>query len=306
MRDIFQVQVRLEWFKGDQGGTAFLDRGEVKDALAWLRVLANPDDDAAFLRAIGSPKREVGGTTLAKLAGMAQQAGYSLSRAAEEIGLLKQLTPRAAAGLDEFTRIIQRLRDLSERVTPAELTRQLAEQSGLLASIRAQCKDEATFLKRRENLDELSSWFENAKGGGAGELAAQLALLTHADRGDPGNEVRLMSLHGAKGLEFRAVFIIGCEDGNLPHEHSINEGSLEEERRLFYVGITRAKERLYISHCAEAKRWGEAQHLLPSRFIDELPAGDLQRDGSDPELESAQKKERGRAHLSDLAAFFNS
>ena len=287
------------------GGTAFLDRGEVKDALAWLRVLANPDDDAAFLRAIGSPKREVGGTTLAKLALMAQQAHKPLSRAAEDIGLLKQLTPRAAAGLDEFTRIVHRLRDLSERATPAELTRQLVEQSGLLAAIRAQCKDEASFQRRRENLDELSQWFEAAKGGGPGDLAAQLALITHADRGEPGNEVRLMSLHAAKGLEFRVVFIIGCEDGNLPHEHSIEEGMLEEERRLFYVGITRAKERLYLSHGAESKRWGETQQLLPSRFLDELPAGDLQRDGADPELESAQKKERGRAALKDLAAFFD-
>ena len=287
------------------GGTAFLDRGEVKDALAWLRVLANPDDDAAFLRAIGSPKREVGGTTLAKLALMAQQAHKPLSRAAEDIGLLKQLTPRAAAGLDEFTRIVHRLRDLSERATPAELTRQLVEQSGLLAAIRAQCKDEASFQRRRENLDELSQWFEAAKGGGPGDLAAQLALITHADRGEPGNEVRLMSLHAAKGLEFRVVFIIGCEDGNLPHEHSIEEGMLEEERRLFYVGITRAKERLYLSHGAESKRWGETQHLLPSRFLDDLPAGDLQRDGADPELESAQKKERGRAALKDLAAFFD-
>jgi ATP-dependent DNA helicase Rep len=287
------------------GGTAFLDRGEVKDALAWLRVLANPDDDTAFLRAIGSPKREVGGTTLAKLALMAQAAHKPLSRAAEDIGLLKQLTPRAAAGLDEFTRIVHRLRDLSERATPAELTRQLIEQSGLLAAIRAQCKDEASFQRRRENLDELSQWFEAAKGGGPGDLAAQLALITHADRGEAGNEVRLMSLHAAKGLEFRAVFIIGCEDGNLPHEHSIEEGMLEEERRLFYVGITRAKERLYLSHSAEAKRWGESQHLLPSRFLDELPAADLQRDGADPELESAQKKERGRAALKDLAAFFD-
>jgi ATP-dependent DNA helicase Rep len=286
------------------GGTAFLDRGEVKDALAWLRVLANPDDDAAFLRAITSPKREVGGTTLAKLAQMAQMAHKPLSRAAEDIGLLKQLTPRAAAGLDEFTRIVHRLRDLSERATPAELTRQLVEQSGLLAAIRAECKDEAGFQRRKENLEELSSWFEAAKGGGPGDLAAQLALISHADRGEPGNEVRLMSLHAAKGLEFRAVFIIGCEDGNLPHEIAVEEGSLEEERRLFYVGITRAKERLYLSHSAEARRWGEAQHLLPSRFLDELPAGDLQRDGADPELEATQKKERGRAALQDLAAFF--
>ncbi len=288
------------------GGTAFLDRQEVKDALSWLRVLANPDDDAAFLRAVSSPRREVGGTTLARLAQMAQQAGYSLSRAAEDISLLKQLTPRAAAGLDEFTRIVQRLRDLSETLSPADLTRQLAEQSGLLAMLKAQCKDAATFAKRRENLDELALWFESARGGGAGELAAQLALLTHADRGEPGNAVRMMSLHAAKGLEFRAVFIVGCEDGNLPHEHSIAEGSLEEERRLFYVGITRAKERLTLSHCAQSRRWGEAQHLLPSRFLDELPAGDLQRDGADPVLEQAQKKERGRAHLADLAAFFDS
>ena len=288
------------------GGTAFLDRQEVKDALSWLRVLANPDDDAAFLRAISSPRREVGGTTLAKLAQMAQQAGYSLSRAAEDISLLKQLTPRAAAGLDEFTRIVQRLREQADTLSPADLTRQLAEQSGLLAMLKAQCKDAATFARRRENLDELAQWFEGARGGGAGELAAQLALLTHADRGEPGNAVRLMSLHAAKGLEFRAVFIVGCEDGNLPHEHSIEEGSLDEERRLFYVGITRAKERLTLSHCAQSKRWGEAQHLLPSRFLDELPAGDLQRDGADPVLELAQKKERGRAHLADLAAFFDS
>ena len=286
------------------GGTAFLDRGEVKDALSWLRVLANPDDDAAFLRAITSPKREVGGTTLAKLAEMAQQAGIPLSKAAENIGMLKQLTPRAASGLDEFTRIVHRLRDAAERLTPAELTRQLAEQSGLLGAIRAQCKDEATYLRRKENLEELASWFEAVKGNGPGELAAQLALLSHADRGEPGNEVRLMSLHAAKGLEFRAVFVVGCEDGNLPHEHSIDEGGLEEERRLMYVGITRAKERLYLSHSAEIKRWGEHQHLLPSRFIDELPTADIQRDGADPELESVQKKERGRAHMDAIAALF--
>jgi ATP-dependent DNA helicase Rep len=287
------------------GGTAFLDRGEVKDALAWLRVLANPDDDAAFLRAIASPKREVGGVSLAKLAELAQQARLPLSRAAEEIALLKQLTPRAAAGLDEFTRIVVRLRQLAERTTAAELTRQLAEQSGLLAAIRAQCKDEAMFQRRKENLEELSHWFESAKGTGAGELSAQLALLTHADRGEPGNAVRLMSLHAAKGLEFRAVFIIGCEDGNLPHEASLEQNGLEEERRLLYVGITRAKERLYLSHCAESKRWGQAQHLLPSRFLDELPAADLQCDGSDPVRESAEKKQRGRAHIDAIAALFD-
>jgi ATP-dependent DNA helicase Rep len=286
------------------GGTAFLDRGEVKDALAWLRVLANPDDDAAFLRAIAAPKREVGATTLEKLAAMAQTAGMPLSRAAAQIGFLKQLTPRAAAGLDEFTRIVDRLRETAERVTPAELVPVLAEQSGLLAMVRAECRDDATFQRRKANLEELASWFEGARGGGPGELAAQLALLSNADRGEPGNAVRLMSLHAAKGLEFRVVFVVGCEDGNLPHEASLEENRLEEERRLMYVGITRAKERLYLAHSAQIKRWGELQRLLPSRFLDELPAADLLRDGSDPERESAEKKQRGRAHMDAIAALF--
>ncbi len=286
------------------GGTAFLDRAEVKDVLSWLRVLANPDDDAAFLRAIASPKREVGATTLEKLAAMAQAAGLPLSKAAGQVGLLKQLSARAAAGLDEFSRIVDGLRDDAETLTPAELVPRLAERSGLLAMVRSQCKDEASFQRRKANLDELASWFEGARGGGPGELAAQLALLSNADRGEPGNAVRLMSLHAAKGLEFRAVFVVGCEDGNLPHEAALEEGGLEEERRLMYVGITRAKERLYLSHSAEIKRWGETQHLLPSRFLDELPAADLLRDGLDPEREKAEKKERGRAHLDAIAALF--
>ena len=284
------------------GGTKFLDRAEVKDALCWLQVLANPDNDAAFLRAIAAPKREVGATTLEKLAAMAQTAGLSLSVAAGQIGFLKQLTPRAAAGLDEFTRIVDRLRDAAQTLTPAELVPMLAQHSGLLAMVRSQCKDEASFQRRKANLDELASWFDGARGGGPGELAAQLALLSNADRGEPGNAVRLMSLHAAKGLEFRAVFVIGCEDGNLPHEASLEENRLDEERRLMYVGITRAKERLYLSHSAEIKRWGALEHLLPSRFLDELPAADLLRDGLDPERETAEKKLRGRAHMDAIAA----
>jgi ATP-dependent DNA helicase Rep len=284
------------------GGTAFLERQEVKDALSWMRVIANPDDDAAFLRAIAAPKREVGATSLEKLAQLAQQAHLPLSRAAENVSLLKQLPARAANGLHEFTAIVHRLRDAAEKLTPSELTTKLAEDSGLLAMLRAQCKDVPAFERRKANLDELAQWFADARGGGPGELAAQLALLSNADRGEPGNQVRLMSLHAAKGLEFAVVVIVGCEDGNLPHEASLEEGRLEEERRLLYVGITRAKQRLVLSHCAEAKRWGAVEHLLPSRFLDELPAGDLRRDGGDPEAEGAEKKRRGRAHMADIAA----
>jgi ATP-dependent DNA helicase Rep len=284
------------------GGTAFLERGEVKDALSWLRLIANPDDDAAFLRAVQSPKREVGATTLAKLAELAQQAHMPMSRAAEQIGVLKQLQPRAANALDGFVSIVRHLRGEAFKISPAELVRVLAEKSGLLASIRAQCKDEASFQRRKENLEELSEWFDGGKGSGPGELAAQLALLSHADKGEAGNQVRMMSLHAAKGLEFRYVFIVGMEDGTLPHEMALEEGSLEEERRLLYVGITRAKEQLWLSHSREASKWGDKLRLKPSRFFDELPASEIQRDGADPVADAARKQERAAAGFAAIKA----
>jgi ATP-dependent DNA helicase Rep len=277
------------------GGTAFLDRGEVKDAMAWLRLVANPDDDAAFLRAVASPSRGVGGTTLAKLAGLAQHAHLPLARAAESIGLLKQLPARSGNALQQFAGIVRGLRTDAARLPPAELVRKLNERSGLLAMLRAQCKDETQFQARRRNLDELADWFDGGRNAGPGDLAAALALLSHADKGDAGNQVRLMSLHAAKGLEFRYVFIVGVEDGNLPHEASIEEGRLDEERRLLYVGITRAKEALWLSHAREAQKWGDRLRLSPSRFLDELPAAELQRDGADPVADAARKQERASA-----------
>ena len=135
-----------------------------------------------------------------------------------------------------------------------------------------------------------------------GELAAALALLSHADKGDAGNQVRMMTLHSAKGLEFRFVFIIGVEDGNLPHEASIEESGLDEERRLLYVGITRAKQQLWLSHASTAQRWGDKLRLSPSRFLDELPAAELQRDGADPVADAALKAERRDAGLANIRA----
>ena len=284
------------------GGTAFLDRGEVKDALAWLRLLANPDDDAAFLRAVQAPNRGVGAGTLAKLGELAQQKHLPLARAAESLAVAQQLPARAANALQGFSAIVQGLRADARTLPPAELVRRLNERSGLLAALRAGCKDEAQFQTRRRNLDELADWFDGPKTSGPGELAAALALLSHADKGEAGNQVRLMSLHASKGLEFRFVFIVGVEDGNLPHEASLEEGRIDEERRLFYVGITRAKQRLWLSYAKEAQRWGDRVRLSPSRFLDELPAADLQRDGADPEAEAAQRAERRRASFADIRA----
>lgn len=284
------------------GGTAFLDRGEVKDALAWLRLLANPDDDAAFLRAVQAPNRGVGAGTLAKLGELAQQKHLPLARAAESLAVAQQLPARAANALQGFSAIVQGLRADARTLPPAELVRRLNERSGLLAALRAGCKDEAQFQARRCNLDELADWFDGPRTSGPGELAAALALLSHADKGEAGNQVRLMSLHASKGLEFRFVFIVGLEDGTLPHEASLEEGRIEEERRLFYVGITRAKQRLWLSYAKEAQRWGDRVRLSPSRFLEELPAADLQRDGADPEAEAAQRAERRRASFADIQA----
>ena len=284
------------------GGTAFLDRGEVKDAMAWLRLVANPDDDAAFLRAVSSPSRGVGGTTLARLAELAGHAHLPLARAAESVSLVKQLPARSGNALQEFIAIVRALRADASRLAPAELVRRLNERSGLLGMLRAQCKDEAQFQARRRNLDELADWFDGGRNAGPGDLAAALALLSHADKGDAGNQVRLMSLHAAKGLEFRYVFIVGVEDGNLPHEASIEEGRLDEERRLLYVGITRAKEALWLSHARQAQRWGEKLRLAPSRVLDELPAAELQRDGADPVADAERKVERANAGFAAIRA----
>ena len=285
------------------GGTAFLERQEVKDALAWLRVLANPDDDAAFLRAVQSPKREVGATSLAKLSELAAGKHMPLSRAAQSMGALQQLAPRAANGLGAFNDAIADLRAHAAQLSAADLVRRLAEKSGLLADLRGQCRDEASFQRRKANLDELAEWFEGGpRGASAGDLAAQLALLSRNDKDDGGNQVRLMSLHAAKGLEFGCVFIVGCEDGTLPHEAALEEGSLEEERRLMYVGITRAKSRLWLSHSRETRRFREKVRLQPSRFLDELPAAELQRDGSDPVADATAKQQRASAGFAAIQA----
>jgi ATP-dependent DNA helicase Rep len=289
------------------GGTAFLERGEVKDMLAWLRVIANPDDDAAFLRAVTSPKREVGSTSLEKLAQLAQHAHVPLSLAAQNSSYLTALSTRPAAGLADFMRIIVRLREQSKKAKAADIVRAVINESGILTQMRVETKNENLYLKRKENLDELAQWFEaDKRPSSAGDLAAQLALLSNADRGEPGNQVRLMSLHSAKGLEFRCVFIVGCEQGNLPHQASIDEGQLNEERRLFYVGITRAKEHLYLSHSALVKRWGEQVNLLPSKFLDELPENDLHKDGVIQEDHVEEKQARAQAHRHNISALFDS
>lgn len=286
------------------GALSFLDRGEVKDVLAYLRLLANPDDDAAFLRVVNVPRREVGATTLERLGTLAQSKRLSLLRAARSDAVLKQLASRPASALHGFVALIEALHADAKKFSAAELAEELLRRTGYVQHLSAQSKDSTLGQRRLNNVRELIDWFRAMDGGRsrAGDLAAQLSLLAHADRDDAGDAVRLMTLHAAKGLEFRCVHIIGLEDGTLPHEGAIDEGRLEEERRLLYVGITRAKELLSLSFSAQARRYGQVFAQKPSRFLEELPSADLHREGQDPEADAQARREVANTHLERLAA----
>ena len=288
------------------GGTAFLERAEVKDLLAYLRLVNNPDDDAAFLRIVNVPRREIGATTLERLGELAGVRQLSLFRAAQSDGVLAGLGSRPAAALVGFAALVHGIAEKSARLPAADLVAELIERTGYAAHVAAQAGDPALRERRLGNLAELAEWFRAMqKGAGIGDLAAQLALLAHGDRDDGGNAVRLMTLHAAKGLEFRHVFIVGAEDGSLPHEGSLEEGRLDEERRLMYVGITRAKEHLALSFARRRRRFGEILANEPSRFIGELPAADLHWSGRDPEQDAAKRNEVASSSLARLAALFD-
>src|SRR6185437_9153900 len=264
------------------GALSFLDRAEVKDILCYLRLLTNPSDDAAFLRVVNVPKREIGATTLEKLGQLAQSRHCSLLDATRSDSVLRQLTPRPAAALASFANLLDELRSASLHESAAVLVERILKRTGYAAQIVAGTPDASVRVRKLGNLQELADWFRAMQkdGNTAGDLASQLALLSHADRDEPGNAVRMMTLHAAKGLEFRFVFIVGCEDGTLPHAGAIDEGRIDEERRLMYVGITRAKELLTLSWCAQTKRYGDIHRNRPSRFL-QLPQDDLHWQGKD-------------------------
>jgi ATP-dependent DNA helicase Rep len=284
------------------GGTAFLDRAEVKDLIAYLRLINNADDDAAFLRVVNTPRRDIGATTLEKLGALAGARHVSLLRAAQSDAAIAQLPSRAASSLAAFAGLIREFAARAERVPAAELVDELIGRLRYEDHIAAEVKEPVLRERRLGNLKELSEWLRAMqKEGAAGDLAAQLALLSYGDRDEPGNAVRLMTLHSAKGLEFRFVTIIGMEEGSLPHEGSLAEGRIEEERRLMYVGITRAKEQVALMYAKRSRRYGEFVANEPSRFLKELPADDLHWSGRDVERDAAHREELASSHIARLA-----
>jgi ATP-dependent DNA helicase Rep len=286
------------------GALSFLDRAEVKDVLAYLRLVANPDDDAAFLRVLNVPRREIGATTLEKLGELAQSKHLSMLRAAHSPTVLQQLSARPAAALAGFVDLIDSLSLHAKHAKATELVEEILTRIRYMEHLAQGARDPALQERRLGNVRDLMGWFRAMDSGKTrvGDLAAQLALLKHADRDDGGDAVRMMTLHAAKGLEFRSVHIVGCEDGTLPHEGAIDEGRLDEERRLLYVGITRAKELLHMSYSVQGRRWGQVFKQKPSRFLEELPAAELHRDGADPEADAQVRRDVAAAQLAKIAA----
>ena len=252
------------------GGLRFFERQEVKHALAYLRLIANADDDGAFLRVVNFPARGIGARTIEQLQDSAKAEKVSLHSAARSGG-------KAAV----FAALIDKLKAACEGLTLPETVEQVLEISGL----RAHYRTEKEGQDRLANLDELVSAAENfvaeegnvdAEGEVSGDLAA---FLSHASleagehqAGEGDDALQLMTVHSAKGLEFDAVFISGLEEGLFPHENSVREEKgLEEERRLMYVAVTRARKRLYISHAQTRMLHGQTRYNLPSRFFEEIP-----------------------------------
>jgi ATP-dependent DNA helicase Rep len=292
------------------GGTSFFERTEVKDLMCYLRLAINPEDNTAFLRIVNTPRRDIGVTSRGIIAGHAGRKHISLFAAAQLPEVLSALKPRSAESLRQFCKLIIETGDRGERSDPVEAIRDLFDRIAYEAWIREQSDKPELTERRIENTRELVGWLTRLRddnpGQGLIDLIGRLALLTSLDQDEePGQEVRLMTLHGSKGLEFPHVFLAGVEEELLPHRNSIEENGEQEERRLMYVGLTRARESLTLSYAKHRKRYGEKVSCDPSRFLDELPGELIEWRGENTELDHERSRERATTHLDKLREMFS-
>ncbi len=263
------------------GGTKFYDRAEIKDAVAYLSLLVNPADLVSFQRVVNSPRRGIGGTTQGKLASHANTTGLPIWEVIERVEEVPGLSGKAIKNVSRFYEIMATLRERADEEGPvATLLETALNESGYLEALAAERTVEAE--GRAENLEALVAGaaefdVEREREGESEvppleEYLQQISLYSEQDSLKEEQElVTLMTLHNAKGLEYDTVFIVGCEDGAFPHMRALEEGGEEEERRLCYVGITRARRRLYMTWARERSLFGRSERNLPSRFVDEIP-----------------------------------
>ncbi|MBS4197277.1 DNA helicase PcrA [Lederbergia citri] len=259
------------------GGTKFYDRKEIKDLLAYLRLIANPDDDISLQRIINVPKRGIGATSLDKIASYAREHDLSLYQALSEVDFIG-LSGKAANTAAEFHALIRNFTQMQDFLSVTEIVEEVIEKSGYEAMLKAEKSLEAE--SRLENINEFLSVTKSFEDGNDDKsliaFLTDLALVADIDKldedGTPGDAVTLMTLHSAKGLEYPIVFLIGMEEGVFPHSRSLmEEEEMEEERRLAYVGITRAEEELYITNAQMRTLFGRTNMNPVSRFIAEIP-----------------------------------
>lgn len=297
------------------GGTSFFSRPEIKDLLAYLRVLTNPEDDSAFLRIVNTPRRGIGPATIQKLGEWANTRDKSLYQASFDLGLGQTLSGQGLAALTNFTGWLAEVEKLVEReplIAVRDLLHGLDYQSWLFETSASPKAAEM----RMKNVDQLFSWMaEMLEGDDLNEpmtlaqVVTRFTLRDMMERGEEAEEldqVQLMTLHASKGLEFPYVFLVGMEEGILPHQSSIDEDNVDEERRLAYVGITRAQKSLFFTLCRERRQYGELLRPEPSRFLYELPQDDLHWDDGKKVVKTAEEKQqaglRGVAGLKAMLA----
>ncbi|WP_305095738.1 ATP-dependent helicase [Croceibacterium aestuarii] len=252
------------------GGFRFYERAEIRDALAYLRVIAQPQDDLAFERIYNQPKRGLGAKTLEAMHRHARATGLPLAVASLQLADSDELPPRARGTIATLMGDFLRWREMSEKVTPSELLRTVLEDSGYDAMLKADRSAESA--GRSDNLTELARAMEDYET--LGDFLEHVSLVMDNDAASDEDKVTIMTMHAAKGLEFDNVFLPGWEEGVFPSQRALDEGglaSLEEERRLAYVAITRARRRCTILHAANRRIYGQWTSSIPSRFIEELP-----------------------------------
>ncbi len=286
------------------GGPSWFDAREIRDGLSYLRVLINPDDNPAFMRVANTPRRGLGSTAMARLARYAEATGKSLFEAGMDPMFQNELPQAGARSLRGFTNLLVDFSDRASRDGIGPTYRELLDHIGYVEWLGEQDDEPRRTERRARNLNDLSGWIERLEGDvkSPDELLARVALVAGPDddRKDSADLVRLMTLHAAKGLEFPRVWLAGCEEGLLPHQRSIDDGQVEEERRLMYVGITRAQRYLTISYCRSRKRQRDTHACTPSRFLDELPDATINWPARDGHIETT--KEDAQANIAALKA----
>ncbi|MCD9539036.1 DNA helicase Rep [Photobacterium carnosum] len=297
------------------GGTSFFSRAEIKDMMAYLRLLTNPDDDNAFLRIVNTPRREIGPVTLEKLGTYANMRGKSLFAASFEMGLEHHLSGRGLESLQRFTHWINQLTDNAERGDTVAAVRQLVRDIHYDDWLYETSASPKAAEMRMKNVSDLYSWITADLEGDnydnevktLKEVVQRLTLRDIMERGEDdsdADQVQLMTLHASKGLEFPYVFLVGAEEGILPHQTSIDEDNVDEERRLAYVGITRAQRELTFTLCKERRQYGELLKPEPSRFLYELPQDDLDWESERKPVTAEERMHKGQAHIANIRNLF--